>query len=162
MNNTSTRGTRPGHGAVAIIAEAERFLVIRRSEFVRAPGLLCFAGGSIERGESPEEAIERELFEELSLKGRPLQHVWQSRTAWGTKLEWILVERDPTSQPIANPSEVSEFMWLGAEDLLKHPQLLPSVPAFFRAWAAQEFHLPLAAGLPLEEWRDLPDNHQRV
>ncbi len=51
---------KPGHGAVAIIAENEKFLVIRRSAKVRAPGMLCFAGGTIEAGETPVQAIVRE------------------------------------------------------------------------------------------------------
>ena len=44
------------HGVVGIVYEADRFLVIRRSMKVRAPGLLCFPGGHIESGESFEEA----------------------------------------------------------------------------------------------------------
>lgn len=158
MKGTSYRsnGTgRPGHGAVAIVVEQGEFLVIRRSHKVRAPNLLCFAGGTIEPGESPEIAVVRELEEELSLKSQPVEHVWQSRTSWGTLLEWVLVERLPDSQPLANLDEVAEWMWLHPEALLSHPQLLPSVPAFFRAWAAGEFALPDRAGSPRVDWRDL-------
>ena len=36
------------HAVVAIIVEQSKYLVIRRSAFVRAPGLLCFPGGGIE------------------------------------------------------------------------------------------------------------------
>ncbi len=144
---------KPRRGAVAIIVEDGKFLVIRRSELVRAPDLLCFAGGTIEDGETPQEAIERELQEELNLRGRALQHVWQSRTAWGTKLEWILVERHPDSQPAANLDEVAEWMWLDPPILLSHPKLLPSVPAFFAAWARREFELPLGAGQPDPAWK---------
>ena len=68
---------KPGHGAVAIVVEEEKFLVIRRSATVRAPNLLCFAGGTIESGESPQEAIERELLEELGVVGVARDHVWQ-------------------------------------------------------------------------------------
>lgn len=146
---------RPGHGAVAIIAEQAKFLVIRRSRFVRAPNLLCFAGGSIESGESPEQAIERELQEELALIGTAKSHIWQSRTSWGTKLEWVLVDRHPESDPIANPEEVAEWMWLGGEELLRHPDLLPSVPDFFRAWSLGQFELPSSAGAPDPSWREL-------
>lgn len=146
---------KPGHGAVAIIVEAGEFLVIRRSQFVRAPNLLCFAGGTIEAGESPEVAIVRELAEELSLEGRAQQHVWRSRTAWGTLLEWLLVERSEESDPVANPHEVAEWMWLSGAQLLQHPDLLPSVPAFFRAWANEEFTLPDRAGEPNVAWKNL-------
>ena len=147
-----TRHAKPRHGAVAIIVEEGRFLVIRRSQFVRAPNLLCFAGGTIEAGESPEQAIVRELREELALESQARQHVWQSRTAWGTLLEWILVEREAASQPVAYPQEVAEWMWLKPSELLKHPDLLPSVPAFFRAWAQGKLQLPSRAGIAHPSW----------
>lgn len=162
MNSTNQTITKlrnerrkPGHGAVAIIAEDEKFLVIRRSPKVRAPNLICFAGGTIEAGETPYETIVRELGEELGLKAVAKEHVWQSRTAWGTLLEWILVEREATSEPIANLEEVSEWMWVGAEELLLMPDLLPSVPAFFTAWAASEFRLPPHFGTANPDWRML-------
>lgn len=146
---------KPGHGAVAILVEAGEFLVIRRSHKVRAPNLLCFAGGTIEPGESPELAIIRELEEELNLKARPVEHVWQSRTSWGTLLEWVLVERLPDSHPVSNPEEVAEWMWLQPHALLEHPQILPSVPAFFKAWSDGAFQLPQRAGKPCPTWKDL-------
>ncbi|MCA9133788.1 MAG: NUDIX hydrolase [Planctomycetales bacterium] len=158
MVTTSTISTlrsehkKPRHGAVAIIVEQEQFLVIRRSALVRAPNLLCFAGGTIERGESPQQAIVRELREELSIEAEPAAHVWQSRTSWGTRLEWVLVERQPASLPVANPAEVAEWMWLSAEELLNHPDLLPSVPAFFTAWAEGQLSLPQRAGTANPAW----------
>ena len=146
---------KPRRGAVAVIVEDGNFLVIRRSELVRAPDLLCFAGGTIEIGETPHQAIERELLEELSLRGEAREHIWQSRTTWGTELEWVLVDRHPDSQPIANLDEVAEWMWLDPESLLGHPKLLPSVPAFFVAWARNEFNLPRRAGEPDPNWLSL-------
>lgn len=143
---------KPGHGAVAILVENRHFLVIRRSQHVRAPNLLCFAGGTIEAGETPEQTIVRELQEELGLSAKPVEHVWQSRTSWGTLLEWIVVERLAGSEPVANPAEVAEWMWLTANDLLQHPDLLPSVPAFFDGWAQGEFELPAEAGEPEPSW----------
>lgn len=153
----SSRGrySKPRRGAVAIIVENGQFLVIRRSELVRAPNLVCFAGGTIESGESPQQAIERELKEELNLLGVAQDHVWQSVTAWGTTLEWVLVERHPDSIPEANLAEVAEWMWVTPESLLRHPQLLPSVPAFFSAWARKDFQLPMRAGTPDPKWADL-------
>lgn len=146
---------KPRHGAVAVVVEQERFLVIRRSRFVRAPNLLCFAGGTIERGETPHAAIVRELHEELGLVAEAREHIWQSRTSWGTLLDWVLVDRHPQSEPIANPAEVAEWMWLSAEELLCHPDLLPSVPAFFSAWANGKLALPTRAGIANPLWCEL-------
>lgn len=148
----SMQHAKPRHGAVAVVVEDEKFLVIRRSALVRAPNLLCFAGGTIEVGESPQEAIVRELHEELGLVGTACEHLWQSRTSWGTLLEWVLVERHADSNPIANPLEVAEWMWLHPKDLLDHPDLLPSVPAFFCAWAKGDLQLPERAGEAHPGW----------
>ncbi len=150
--------SKPRRGAVAIIVEAGQFLVIRRSELVRAPNLLCFAGGTIEHGETPLEAIERELQEELHLAADAIEHVWQSVTSWGTTLEWVICERQPQSEPRANLAEVAEWMWLSPDQIISHPQLLPSVPAFFAAWARQEFALPARAGSPHPDWTKLAAN----
>lgn len=152
VETLSQERNRPGHGVVAIVPEEHKFLVIRRSALVRAPNMLCFAGGTIEPGETPEQAIVRELEEELGLAATPLEHIWQSRTAWGTLLEWVLVKRHENSQPVANAAEVAEWMWIGGDELLVRPDLLPSVPAFFKAWAAKEFRLPNQAGPPNPAW----------
>lgn len=146
---------KPGHGAVAVLIEEERFFVIRRSPTVRAPNLLCFVGGTIEDGESPEEAIVREAHEEVALQVRAIENIWQSKTKWGTLLEWVLVERIEQNSPVPNPAEVSECMWFTANELLNHPDLLPSVPAFYSAWAKGEFALPCEAGSPEPTWSDL-------
>ncbi len=146
------REPKPRHGAVAVIVEDGRFLVIRRSRFVRAPNLLCFAGGTIEAGETPEQAIVRELKEELAIDSLARQHLWQSRTSWGTLLEWVLVERHVDSIPVADPREVAEWMWLAPQELLNHSDLLPSVPDFFIAWARGDVQLPAHAGVPLASW----------
>ena len=97
---------KPRHGAVGVVVEDGKFLVIRRSLTVRTLGLLCFPGGSIESGETPEQAVVRELREELELDTRHATHLWHSCTSWGTLLEWLLVIRHPESVPSANPSEV--------------------------------------------------------
>ncbi|MFM7518104.1 MAG: NUDIX hydrolase, partial [Pirellula sp.] len=81
------------HAVVGILYEDRHFLVIRRSQFVRAPGLICFPGGGIEPGEDLHTAVKRELMEELSLAVRVCGHLWTSHTRWGTKLEWLVCQR---------------------------------------------------------------------
>jgi 8-oxo-dGTP diphosphatase len=98
------------HGVVAVIVEQGRFLVIRRSPWVRAPNLICLPGGGIEHGESFEAAMLRELDEELALRVDVISHLWTSVTRWGTKLEWLICRRHPGSEPQPNPQEVSEVL----------------------------------------------------
>ena len=146
---------KPRHGAVGIIVENNEFLVIRRSQFVRAPNMLCFPGGTIEVGETPEQAVVRELCEELGLVVAAPRLIWQSRTSWGTLLDWLVVERHPESSPQANAREVAEFMWLDAPKLLQRNDLLGSMPDFFGAWAHEVFQLPERAGQADPTWRRL-------
>ena len=151
----STKYGKPRHGAVGIIVENNEFLVIRRSQFVRAPNMLCFPGGTIEIGETPEQAVVRELCEELGLVVESPRLIWQSRTSWGTLLDWLVVERHPESSPQANEREVAEFMWLDAQRLLQRNDLLGSMPDFFGAWANENFELPERAGRADPNWRRL-------
>ena len=129
------------HGVVAVIQEGRRYLVIRRSLKVRAPGLLCFPGGHIEPGENFEEAILREMMEELSLPVRVRKHLWTSITRWGTRLERMHVERLEEAEPLPNPEEVAEVHWMEESELLGGLDVLGSVPDFFEALHQQIFHL---------------------
>jgi 8-oxo-dGTP pyrophosphatase MutT (NUDIX family) len=138
QNSTPDRGR---HGVVAVIQEDSRYLVIRRSQFVRAPNLLCLPGGGIELGESFEQAIHRELHEELELSVTVERHIWTSTTNWGTRLEWMLCSRHPESNPRPNPDEVAEVLWLQAEEMRHRSDLLGSLPEFLDAVGRGEIQL---------------------
>jgi mutator protein MutT len=60
----------PVEVVAGILEEEGRFLVARRSEAGRLPGLWEFPGGKVEPGESRTDALERELMEELGLRVR--------------------------------------------------------------------------------------------
>ncbi len=122
------------HAVVGIIHEKERFLVIRRSLTVRAPGLLCFPGGGIEEGEDFTTAVRRELMEELQLPVEVHQHLWTTHTRWGTRLEWMICSRCESNDPVANPDEVAEVLWLGHDELTVRNDLLGSMPEFLQAY----------------------------
>src|SRR5215470_12967453 len=104
--------TGPRRGVVAVVTRGERFLVIRRSQHVRAPGMHCFPGGAIEPEEAEDVALLRELREELAVEARPLRLLWRSVTPWNVALAWWLAEIDAAAEPIANPLEVESFAWL--------------------------------------------------
>ena len=127
------------HAVVGILYEDRHFLVIRRSQFVRAPGLICFPGGGIEPGEDLHTAVKRELMEELSLAVRVCGHLWTSQTRWGTKLEWLVCQRVAGQEPIANPQEVEECLWMSPQMLQNHQDLLGSMPEFLDSFLAGHF-----------------------
>jgi 8-oxo-dGTP diphosphatase len=121
-------------GVVAVVTRGDKFLVIRRSQHVRAPGMHCFPGGAIEPGETEFEAVCREMSEELALAAVPKRLLWRSVTAWNVELAWWLVEIDPAAEPIANPAEVESFHWLSAAEIRCLTELLASNVEFLDAW----------------------------
>ena len=70
----------PRQGVVAVVIRDGRFLVIRRSQHVRAPLMHCFPGGAIEPGEGEAAAVCRELREELAVDAAPQRLLWRSTT----------------------------------------------------------------------------------
>lgn len=64
------------HVAVGVISDgADRILISRRAEHLHQGGLWEFPGGKVEQGETVEQALQRELSEELAitiLKQEPL------------------------------------------------------------------------------------------
>lgn len=54
----------------AIILKDDTVLITRRRPNEKLPGYWEFPGGKMEEGETPQECIERELFEELGVKSK--------------------------------------------------------------------------------------------
>ena len=104
-------------GAVAVIVRGPRLLVIRRAAGIAAPGTYCFPGGGIERDESEEQAVVRELREELAATVRPVRRLWRSVTPWGVELSWWLTELAEQAELIANPAEVASIHWFTLAEL---------------------------------------------
>ena len=131
-------------GAVAVILRDGRFLVIRRSSCVVAPGAYCFPGGAIEAGESEQAALVREIREELAVTVEPLRRIWQSVTPWGVHLSWWLGRLADGQQPVPNPAEVDCFFWLSPAEMLARPELLESNRHFLDAIARGEIEIDLS------------------
>ena len=124
------------HGAVAVVVENRRLLVIRRSQSVVAPGKYCFPGGGIESTETEEQALVREIREELGAEIRPVRRLWESVTPWGVHLAWWLSCFEPGSRPVPNPQEVEDVFWLTPHEISALEELLESNREFLHAWKA--------------------------
>ncbi len=137
----SERNWRNRKGVVAVIVRENRFLAIRRSATVTAPHKVCFPGGGIEPGETPREALLREMQEELGVEVIAREQLWTSTTPWGTHLVWWDTHL-PDSQAIKpNPAEVADIFWLTAEELAQRHDVLASVPQFLNAFRNGEFRV---------------------
>jgi len=132
----------PGQrGAVAICLRDGKMLVIRRSRTVRAPLTYCFPGGAIEAGETEEQALVRELREEVAVRVDPLRRLWRCTTPWNVELAWWLAELDADAAPVANPAEVESIHWLTPDEMARLPDVLQSNREFLRLIAAGEISL---------------------
>lgn len=147
---SSRRTPRPPlgkkRGVVGIIFRDEKLLIIRRSQTVTAPGKLCLPGGTIEAGESEPQALIREMQEELAIDVDAIRLCWRSVTPWGTTLAWWLAALDESVTPVPNPDEVESYQWMTRDEIMTAKGMLPSLPAFVKAWRRGEVELPNLSG----------------
>lgn len=130
------------HGAVvAVVLREERFLTIKRSRFVKAPGKVCFCGGGVEPGEAQDDAIVREMKEELGVDVVPIAHVFVGTTPSGVELNFWQVEISEGQDITPNPQEVVSFTWHSANEMRQHPDLLTSAIEFLDAWETNDISL---------------------
>jgi 8-oxo-dGTP diphosphatase len=130
-------------GAVAVIVRQGRLLMIRRSRHVIAPGLFCFPGGGIEQGETEEQAVIRELQEELGCTVSPRQRLWEGISSWRVHLAWWLSDLDDRIPIQPNPLEVESVHWFTLGELHNLSDQLESNYRFLEAIARGEVHLKL-------------------
>ncbi|KNH17085.1 DNA mismatch repair protein MutT [Arthrobacter sp. ZBG10] len=121
-----------GGALVDSLAEPARLLVARRSAPEQLAGLWEFPGGKVEPGESPDDALVRELAEELGIAARlgaelpapeatgwPLNakasmRVWLAEIVTGepepledhNELRWL---------PLADPEAILALPWIPAD-----------------------------------------------
>jgi 8-oxo-dGTP diphosphatase len=129
------------HAVVAVILRDDKYLMIKRSHLVRAPGQMCFPGGGVEKGETLPEAMSRELKEELGLDGTPVREVWTSVAPSGTHLHWWLTEIDFDQTVRPEPHEVESFSWMSQREILALPNLLFSNAMFFDSLLRKRFSM---------------------
>ncbi len=140
---TEDRDSSRRRGVVAVIRRGDRLLVIRRAQSVVAPGTFCFPGGAIECDETEEQALVREIAEELGACVRPLRRIWSNTTPWNVDLTWWLAEANPDCQYRPNPAEVESVHWLTIAEMSELPELLASNRHFLSALESGEIVLDL-------------------
>ena len=67
------RGVR--RGAIGVLSDCGRHLVIQRAAGVVRGGHWCFPGGHLELGETSRQAVRRELLEELGILVTPTERL---------------------------------------------------------------------------------------
>jgi len=109
----------------ALIKQDDKVLLTQRPQDKPQGGYWEFPGGKLEANESPAEALERELREELDLKIRvgQIADTLYHRYEWGPVL--ILVYHCTILSGRPRNLEVAAHQWIAASELSRYP-ILPA------------------------------------
>jgi 8-oxo-dGTP diphosphatase len=99
----------------AAIVRGGRVLAARRTAPSHAAGRWEFPGGKVERGESPEEALVREVLEELGCDVEVTGWLTNAVAIGTTHRLTVATGRIVHGEP--EPTEHDELRWLRAEEL---------------------------------------------
>ena len=109
---------------VAIIHDAEGKVLIARRAATKAfhPSMFECLGGHLEIGETPEEGLRREVFEEMGVKIRVGQIIdaftYADDEAFKVELSYLCMLED-NEAPRLKPEEHSELLWIGSDEIEK-------------------------------------------
>ncbi|MEU9476808.1 (deoxy)nucleoside triphosphate pyrophosphohydrolase [Streptomyces sp. NPDC048191] len=114
----------------AALLDGGRLLAARRSAPADLAGRWELPGGKVESGERPEDALVRELREELGIEAEPVERVpgqWPLRAPYVLRV-WTARLRpgSPAPRPL---QDHDELRWLTESELWDVPWLDQDVPA---------------------------------
>ena len=124
-NGQAERSDMPLLVAAAVIFDGDKVLLTRRPDGKRHSGYWEFPGGKVDPGESPEEALCRELREELDVEARVkgIYEVVYYRYDWGPVL--ILAYRCQLITDRLRDLGVAEHRWVLPSDMMNF-KILPA------------------------------------
>ena len=131
----------PLGAVVSVIFDGCRFLTIKRSQQVKAPGAIGFAGGGVEPNEDQADAIVREMREELGVTVSPIKCVWTCLTPRGVELNFWQVSFVGEQAIRIDRNEVEFYAWHSPDSLREQFNLISSAVPFLDAWEAGEVEL---------------------
>lgn len=113
----------------AVLVKDDRILAAKRGPKMSLPGYWEFPGGKIERGESPEQSLKRELQEELlcdAIVGKKItttEHEYDFGIVVLSTYYCTLVDKEPQL------TEHAEIRWVAPEDLSSLDWAPADIPA---------------------------------
>lgn len=107
--------------AAVIFSECgEELFIARRAKNVHQGGLWEFPGGKKEVDESPEQALYRELEEELGIQTKACESLIKLSHDYGDKLVELDVYKVTEFSGTAHGAEGQETMWIKLQDIHRY------------------------------------------
>jgi A/G-specific adenine glycosylase len=104
--------------AVGVIEHNGRMLIVRRPQDGLLGGLWEFPGGKIEEGESAEDAVRREIMEEVGMEVEVTSFVTRVRHAYSHfKVELDVFRCRPRGTPAVSLSGPTDHRWIVHEEI---------------------------------------------
>lgn len=101
------------------------WLQVRRPDHSPGGGQVGFPAGKLEPGETQQQAVIRECFEELGVIATPKKHLTTiDLPEWGIRLHaWLTTIKGDLTP---NEREVAEILWMSRSAITTHPTELRS------------------------------------
>lgn len=120
------------HGSIrvtaAIIRDSGSVLIARRRQGTHLAGFWEFPGGKIEPGETPEQSLARELFEELGVQARVGDLVGSNRHRYPRAEIELLAYEVAIEGAVEGSDSHDGLRWVPTEDLLTYRLAPADVP----------------------------------
>ncbi len=102
--------------ASAVIIKDNRILMVKILD--QGKSWWCLPGGTIEPGETPEQAILRELREELNLQAKPRQRLYEVPMPDEAGVDFGILVDPPSDEPILGIDRaVVDWAWCSLDEV---------------------------------------------
>ena len=121
---------RTDPAVIMLVHDGDRCLLGRQPRF--APGLYSTLAGFVEPGESLEEAVAREVFEEVGVRVAEVSYASSQPWPFPSSLMLGFYARAASSEITVQADEIEHARWFTREELLTTPPGLPRADSISR------------------------------